>query len=784
MTSNAKSPRSNLLMIGFAIAALAAVCAPARSQDRAMNLASAPLTIVNKSGLRSAPVTGETSKPLAASQLRTGAISDWSQRHVLFPTPKNQAIAARLQNDPRYMQSWYLRHRNVGEPRVLRGRVRSAAIGRDWSEPLGAVAFQPIFDFSFNIGGTGTPEGTEAGFGSLNSLDEFDTTYNSTELGSTTGLYLATGGTLTITESAQTPSDVGTYPLYPVDPVPAGSVCGLEYDNLLVTGTSTVDPIDTYGLVFGASSADINIWNAAPLSSPGAYDYWTCAAASQTGSTSSTFNLNVDPGGGQTFPAKYNFNVYGTPTCANQPNSGDAGDYVAIGIPANAVAGSQANIIGYNNLYTNPGGTGLCTGLDAPTVLFAYASGTGEVPGSISLSLDGTKLAYVENQFPNATNLYTPTSFFHVLTWVAGEGASAPVLPDAGNDLTVQLTPNLGATNQNSTSSPYIDFFHDTAYVTTYSYTTNTGYLYKISPVFGGGGPPAIVWSQEITGAVPSSPVYDEFSGNIYFTDSTGSIDFVTDEGSTPSAITSLLVSSGATSVNPVTVDSVNGMVYATFNSNGTNAILAQAPVSLASATTVPIGAAYTTYTGPYDVDFNNAWYSNGPATTESSTPMLFVTGQGTGTTAALYGVPFDGSGVIDASGVTSTELSSDLADASPVTEFFNPNANSGAGVDYLFVGVTNNCAATTLGGSAGCVMSLDITPTDTTGTTGFPAVGAGTTALPALGGSTGIIVDNDDVSDSQTANVYYATKNGVTPTETVDAGASNLVKATQAGLN
>ena len=252
---------------------------------------------------------------------------------------------------------------------------------------------------------------------------------------------------------------------------------------------------------------------------------------------------------------------------------------MAIGIPANAVVGSQANIIGYNNLYTNSGGTGLCTGLDAPTVLFAYASGTGEVPGSISLSLDGTKLAYVENQFPSATNLYTPTSFFHVLAWVSGEGTSTPVLPDAGNDLTVQLTPDLGMTNQNSTTSPYIDFLHDAAYVTTYSYTTNTGYLYKISPVFGG-GTPAIIWSQEITGAVPSSPVYDELSGNIYFTDSTGNIDFVTDEGSTPSAITSLLVSSGATSINPVTVDSVNGMVYATFNSNGTNgnAILAQAP--------------------------------------------------------------------------------------------------------------------------------------------------------------------------------------------------------------
>ena len=73
-------------------------------------------------------------------------------------------------------------------------------------------------------------------------------------------------------------------------------------------------------------------------------------------------------------------------------------------------------------------------------------------------------------------------------------------------------------------------------------------------------------------------------------------------------------------------------------------------------------------------------------------------------------------------------------------------------------------CLATA-GGSAGCVLSLDIT-------SGFPTVNAGSIALAAPGGTTGIVVDNDS-SLSQASNIYYATKSGAA-----------LVKATQLGLN
>ena len=94
------------------------------------------------------------------------------------------------------------------------------------------------------------------------------------------------------------------------------------------------------------------------------------------------------------------------------------------------------------------------------------------------------------------------------------------------------------------------------------------------------------------------------------------------------------------------------------------------------------------------------------------------------------------------------------------MTEFYNASLHK----DYLFVGVTNNCLATA-GGSAGCVLSLDIT-------NGFPTVNASSPSLAAPGGTTGIVVDNESTL-SQASSIYYATKAGAT-----------LVKATQSALN
>src|ERR1019366_10537445 len=98
-----------------------------------------------------------------------------------------------------------------------------------------------------------------------------------------------------------------------------------------------------------------------------------------------------------------------------------------------------------------------------------------------------------------------------------------------------------------------------------------SGYLYKIGNVFN--GTPTLVWSVVIT-AVPSTPVYDSVSNKVFFTDGSGRIDYVTDNGTSPSAVFSAVLANGDTAENPVVVDSTNQMVYASFNSNGTNSLV------------------------------------------------------------------------------------------------------------------------------------------------------------------------------------------------------------------
>ena len=528
-----------------------------------------------------------------APQVPLGIVSDWTQHHVLYPDSKDNSAMARVRSDPRWLQNWYLRHQEAWWPRHhRRHRERSH---RDWSVPLAASAstfgFEPlIYGFTFAIG-------PDTGYGSLN------TTY----IGS--GEFNATGGNLTVTGGA----DVGVYPLYPGGPGVVTSPDGyFFYDNDLFPSMDPV--IDTVaGLLFASGSLEINFFAYGPDS----YSFYDSTGYHNTGDT---FSLNVAPGGGQTSAAKFVFDVTAAPSCTN--------DFVVIGIPANPASGGQANILGVNNLYS--GGTGaLCS--TGPTVIFAYASGIGQVPASLVISQNGSQIAYVEN--------LTGSSYFHVLTigTTSNEGTSATtaVVPGTGGsnavDQRVLLSPDGGITNQSSTTTAFVAYTHDdvndVAYATTYSTAgSGSGYLYKIANVFNGAATPTIVWSVPID-AVPSTPVYDSVSKNVFFTDSNGNIDYVTDNGTSGSSVVysefspSGFQAIGATSENPVIVDSTNQMVYASFNSNGTNALVVQAPTSLASSVSVPVGTANTTFTGPYEPNFNNAWY------TGSGTPLMYVAG-------------------------------------------------------------------------------------------------------------------------------------------------------------
>jgi hypothetical protein len=687
------------------------------------------------------------SKP--APHVPKGIVSDWTQRHVLYPDSRDDSVIARFPKDPRWEQNWYFRHREAWwpeyrhEPRLpdedlerewwkehrREPRLPDADSQRDWSISLGTATFQPLIDFSFTIS-------PETAYGSLNVTDQGG------------GKWLATAGSLTVTGG----SDVGNYTLIPGGPGVATSPFGsFIYDNVV---TPSANPaLDVDGLLFGAAGKEINVWG----NSANNYSFYDSTGPQIYGTQltgTGSFTPQTDPGGGQSYPAKFVFDVTAAPSCSN--------DFVAIGIAANPTSGGQANIVGVNNLYSaqgTPASPPNCT-TNGPTVMFAYASGTGEVPASLEISLKGTQLAYIEN-------LTTGKSYFHILTiGTTGSNGTSPtnaVVPGTGNnavDKTVLLSPDGGVTNQSSTIDPFIVYTNnddnDAAFVTTYSSAgSGSGYLYKIGNVFNGSAVPTIVWSVAIN-AIPSTPVYDSGSNSVFFTDSMGRIDYVVDSGTSPSVVYGPIVASGTTSLNPLIVDIDRQYVYASFNTNGTNAIVVQAPTSLASSVSVAVGTGNTTYTGPYGVGFNNAWH------TGVGTPLMYVVGTGSGTTPTLYSVGFNGSGLMNgtANGTTAA-LTTGAADASPITEFYNPTLAK----DFLFVGVTDHCTATTNGGTAGCVMTLDITA-------GFPTVNAGTTSLAAAGGTSAIIIDNDS-SIPQASSIYYATKTGQT-----------LVKATQSGLN
>jgi hypothetical protein len=676
----------------------------------------------------------------SAPHLPKGIVSDWTYRHILYRDLNEDSTTVQFQTDPRREQSWYLRHRQAWWPEYHPDRSsldenengegegrrdRNQESRRDWSISLGTAPFEPLFDCTFNIA-------PEVGHCSLNATDQGG------------GTWLATAGSLTVTGG----SALGTYTLIPGGPgVTTSPLDSFYYDNLF---TPSANPtLDVDGLLFGVTGLEVNIWG----NSASNYSFYDSNATQNypvqvTGT--GTVAFLTDPGGGQSFPAKFVFDVTAAPSCSN--------DFVAIGLPSEPASGGQANIFGVNNLYSSQPASPApnCT-TNGPTVMFAYASGTGEVPASVAISLKGTQLAYVENR-------NTGESYFHVLTiGTTGSNGTSPtaaVVPGTGNnavDQTVLLSPDGGLINQSSTSAPFISYTNndvsDTAYVTTYSSAgSGSGYLYKIGNVFSSSAP-TILWSVSID-AIPSSPVYDSGSNSVFFTDSNGRIDYVVDSGTSPSVTYGPMVAGGTTSLNPVVVDNSSQYVYACFNTNGTNAIVVQAPASLASFVSVAVGTGNTTYTGPYGVDFNNAWY------TGSGTPLLYVVGTGSGTTPTLYSVGFNGS-LLNGTTSSSAPLATAGADASPITEYYNPTLAK----DYLFAGVTNHCVATTGGGAAGCVMSLDITA-------GFPTVNAGTTSLAAAGGPTGIIVDNDNTILSQASSIYYATKTGNT-----------LVKATQSAL-
>src|SRR5579864_3627250 len=503
------------------------------------------------------------------------------------------------------------------------------------------------------------------------------------------------------------------------------------------------------------------------------------AAHNKTKPPSFTRDWSVSLGGGSVAatmsPAKFTFNPIGTPDCTN--------DYAVF--PINAAGSStQANIIGFNNLYsgTNPT-TGLCG--TTPTVKFAYNVGTGTVQTSPVLSSSATdgKMAFVESKAGGAV--------FHVLTiGTTGANGTSAILPATPGTLNNAVDTKITLSGPvNVTRSPvFVDYGSDTGYV-----GDDNGKLHKFTGVFNGNPAEAgAPWPITVSaGTILTGPTADAVTNNIFVGSSDGHLYYVRDgnssagtcaSGSPPClGSTNVLVTTtggtGAALLDPPIVDSSTQRVFEEVGfDNSTNctdasggsgkpigcSALVQADTALTAGSVVRVNmGSSNTPNNAHDGAFDNLYF------TSLATGHMYFAGYQAGTndhktTLTLYRVGFNASGVMNPAhdGICPVDClaldagsSSDVgAEASPLTEFFNTNTLK----DWLFMGIGP-------GATTGVVENFDITTT-------FPAAAAPTPASES-GGTSAIIIDHDSPS-AQASSIYFG-----------PLGVHTAVKLTQAGL-
>jgi len=134
------------------------------------------------------------------------------------------------------------------------------------------------------------------------------------------------------------------------------------------------------------------------------------------------WGMSLLAGGGAgagVYPAKFTFDINATPDCTN--------DYVAF-TTSLAGSSSQPSIIAFDELYSTQGSVGGLCSQNGPSVKWAYNTGTGKVLTSPVLSIDGSRIAYVETASGGAT--------LHILKWKPGTTATVqgtlnvPATPD------------------------------------------------------------------------------------------------------------------------------------------------------------------------------------------------------------------------------------------------------------------------------------------------------------------------------------------------------------------
>ncbi len=449
---------------------------------------------------------------------------------------------------------------------------------------------------------------------------------------------------------------------------------------------------------------------------------------------------NFALGGGrlaaEIFPAKYSFDPGAPPSCQN--------DYVVFALSTQGVTGGQANLVGLHNLYAGNGG--VCTG---PNEYFAYNTTTvtgGKNATSPVLSLDGTKIAFVETTASAAV--------FHVLTWTANQGT----MQNAANPGAAMKS--LTFVNSGSTrSSPWVDYQNDIAYV-----GGDDGRIYKITPVFKT-GTPAVVASYSLSTRpvfLLSPPVLDASRHLLMVGSGNGKLYQV---NTSTGAVTSITIGGGTVNqgiLGPPLVDETNGVTFVVVSDDGASgAFLEQldtASLTVLAKARIGIGAHSGSTVKLYQPAVDYQYYTNNPGAGKIRTC-------GTGAsdiTPWQYAFAFTLTGnpqrwVMNTSPSFSQQiLNTTSATCTGWTEFFNPNIPANVGTDYFFFGLLGDCGA----GSSGCIKER--------------VSDSQIVTFNLTSGPSGVVIDNYSTANPQYSNIYLTNQHAP----------NRAYKLTQNGLN
>ncbi len=451
-------------------------------------------------------------------------------------------------------------------------------------------------------------------------------------------------------------------------------------------------------------------------------------------------------------PAKYTYVTTTTPSCS---------DFAVYTIDTTKVAaGTQSNLFGLTKLYSGTGPTGICG--KTPSALFSYAIGKSPSPLSPVISLDGTKIAWIESPTPGVGD-----AILHVTTWVAGQGTNAtgqsvPIdeqktnalcAPAAGTscddaiDYTSLALPGCTTTPySNNYSDLYVDYQSDTGFI-----AADNGNLYHISGIFL--GTPTFDFCIGVNTFHPpiamSGTVFDSSEGLVYISDPVTV--YAYSVGRTSYTLASSATYGNALLTSGPLLDAFNGYVYM-FSGDDLNGhtSMTQFPFNLAAGSDVVVNlgpaSAFPAYPTLFLGTFDNNYLTNGPAVAGST---LYTCGTDSTNKAAqdLFAIGF--------------HVNTGVAMFNPAMTA-NPNVNPGGGnglcspIEESFDGTTDRIFVGM--GDPGTTSGADVvTMWNVTTQLTNPATTPTATATGYLGGTTDFAVDGAS-SAAQAQSIYFGT--------------------------